>query len=124
MFIRLGTPMGLRMMSMGVPSGRCGMSSTGRIRAITPLFPCRPAILSPSAILRRWAIATRPIACTPAGIVVRPGEEARVDHLAALPVRHPQGGILHLAGLLSEDGAQELLFRGELGLALWRDLSD
>ena len=55
MFIRLGTPSGLRMMSTGVPSGRNGMSSWGRILAITPLFPWRPAILSPTEILRFWA---------------------------------------------------------------------
>ena len=30
MFIRLGTPSGLRMMSTGVPSGRNGMSSIGQ----------------------------------------------------------------------------------------------
>ncbi len=52
MFIRLGTPSGLSTMSTGVPSGRYGMSSTGRILAITPLLPWRPAILSPSLILR------------------------------------------------------------------------
>ena len=52
MFIRLGTPSGLRMTSTGVPSSRWGMSSSGTIFEITPLFPWRPASLSPSAILR------------------------------------------------------------------------
>jgi DNA-directed RNA polymerase subunit beta len=51
-FIRDGTPIGLRMMSTGVPSGRYGMSSSGRIREMTPLLPWRPAILSPSEIFR------------------------------------------------------------------------
>ena len=67
MFIRDGTPIGFRMMSIDVPSGRYGMSSIGRMREITPLLPCRPAILSPSEILRFWAIMTRTISLTPAG---------------------------------------------------------
>ena len=36
---RDGTPSGDRMMSTGVPSARNGMSSSGRILAITPLLP-------------------------------------------------------------------------------------
>ena len=36
---------------------------------------------------------------------------------------HPQRGVLHVGGLLAEDGPQELLLRGELGLALRRDLA-
>ena len=52
MFIRLGTPRGLRITSTGVPSSRNGMSSSGTILEITPLLPWRPASLSPSAILR------------------------------------------------------------------------
>ena len=54
-FIREGTPRGLRMISTGDPSGRCGMSSSGTILAITPLLPCRPAILSPTESLRFMA---------------------------------------------------------------------
>jgi hypothetical protein len=50
-----GTPSGLSTMSTGVPSSRNGMSSTGRIFAMTPLLPWRPASLSPSVILRFWA---------------------------------------------------------------------
>ena len=49
-FIRLGTPSGLSRMSTGVPSARNGMSSSGRTLEITPLLPCRPAILSPTEI--------------------------------------------------------------------------
>ena len=56
MFIREGTPSGLSTMSSGVPSGRNGMSSLGRMREITPLFPWRPAILSPTEILRFCAM--------------------------------------------------------------------
>ncbi len=51
-FIRLGTPSGFSTISTGVPSGRNGMSSSGTIRAMMPLFPCRPAILSPTLIFR------------------------------------------------------------------------
>ena len=65
MFIRLGTPRGLRMMSTGVPSGRNGMSSWGRILATTPLLPWRPAILSPTEILRLAATLTRMSRLTP-----------------------------------------------------------
>ena len=54
-------------MSTGVPSGRKGISSTGTIREMTPLLPWRPAILSPSISLRRWATLTRTMRSTPAG---------------------------------------------------------
>ena len=49
-----------------MPSSRKGISSTGTTREITPLFPWRPAILSPAVILRRWATDTRTILSTPA----------------------------------------------------------
>src|SRR6478736_3946924 len=52
------------------------------------------------------------------------GEHADVDDLAGLAVRHLQRGVAHLTGLLTEDRAQEALLRGELGLALGRDLAD
>ncbi len=45
MFIREGTPKGLRTISTGVPSGRKGISSSGRMRATTPLLPWRPGHL-------------------------------------------------------------------------------
>ncbi len=53
--MREGTPKGFKMMSTGVPSGMKGMSSSGRIRLMTPLLPWRPASLSPTEILRFWA---------------------------------------------------------------------
>ena len=49
-FIREGTPSGFNNMSIGVPSGINGISSTGSILDTTPLFPWRPAILSPTDI--------------------------------------------------------------------------
>ncbi len=67
MFMRLGTPSGLRITSMGVPSSRWGMSASGTIFEITPLLPWRPASLSPSAILRFLATYTRTRSLTPGG---------------------------------------------------------
>ncbi len=52
MFMREGTPSGFSTMSIGVPSARYGMSSTGTIVDTTPLLPCRPAILSPGWMRR------------------------------------------------------------------------
>ena len=52
MFMRRGTPSGLSTTSTGVPSSMNGMSSIGRILAMTPLLPWRPASLSPTEILR------------------------------------------------------------------------
>ena len=57
-------------------------------------------------------------------VVPLAAELADLDDLAALAVREAQGGVLHLAGLLAEDRAQEALLRGQLGLALGRDLAD
>ena len=51
-------------------------------------------------------------------------EHLDVDDLAGLAVGHLQRGVAHLAGLLTEDGAQQALLGGELGLALGRDLAD
>ena len=48
---------------------------------------------------------------------------AHLDHLAVLPGRDAQGGVLDLAGLLAEDGPQEALLRGQLGLPLGGDLA-
>ena len=121
MFMRDGTPIGFRMMSTGVPSGRNGMSSTGRMRAMTPLLPWRPAILSPSEILRFWAMrhAHHLVHAGRQLVVGRlAAEDLDVDDLAALAVRHAQRGVLHLARLLAEDRAQQPLLGRQLGLAL------
>ena len=77
-FIRDGTPSGLRTMSTGRPSGRNGMSSSGTIRAMMPLLPWRPAILSPTEIFRFSASRPSPAGSRPAG--ARPaGESCRSD---------------------------------------------
>ena len=54
--MREGTPSGFSTMSTGVPSGRNGMSQLGRMREMQPLFPWRPAILSPT---ERFFLSTR-----------------------------------------------------------------
>ena len=126
MFMRDGTPSGLRMMSTGVPSGRNGMSSWGRILATTPLLPWRPAILSPTLILRFAATLTRIRRLTP-GSSSAPFSRSNsrdVDDLAALAVRQAQARVLNLARLLAEDRAQQSLLCRQLGLALGRDLAD
>ena len=43
-------------------------------------------------------------------------EDPHVDDHTALAVGHLHRGVAHLAGLLSEDGANEPLLRGQLGL--------
>ena len=51
-------------------------------------------------------------------------EHLDVDDLADLAVGHLEAGVADLAGLLTEDGAQQALLGGQLGLALRRDLAD
>ena len=46
-FILEGTPNGFKIISIGVPSGKYGISCLVKIFEIIPLLPCRPAILSP-----------------------------------------------------------------------------
>ena len=69
---------------------------------------------------------TRTSSFTPAGSssCVVAAEDLDVDDLAALAVRHAQRRVLHLARLLAEDRAQQLLLRRQLRLALRRDLAD
>jgi hypothetical protein len=57
-------------------------------------------------------------------VAVVAAEHLDVDDLAGLAVRDLEGGVAHLAGLLTEDGAEQALLGGELGLALGRDLAD
>src|SRR4030095_17146 len=52
------------------------------------------------------------------------GEDLDADDDAFDAGRADEAGVAHVAGLLAEDRAQQLLFRGELGLALRRDLAD
>ena len=52
------------------------------------------------------------------------GEDASLDDDAAGTRRNPQAAVADVAGLLAEDGSQELLLGRQLGLALRRDLAD
>ena len=65
------------------------MSSTGTTLEITPLLPCRPAILSPSVILRICATLTRTIFSTP---VLRSRYSSRSNTLTSTTLpRSPWG---------------------------------
>ena len=51
------------------------------------------------------------------------GDLLDVDHRTGLAVRHTQRGVTNFAALLTEDGAQQTLFRSQLGFALRGDLT-
>jgi hypothetical protein len=51
-------------------------------------------------------------------------EDPDIDDLAALAVRQAEGRVLHFAGLLAEDRAEESFLCGQFGLALGSDLAD
>ena len=51
-------------------------------------------------------------------------EHANVDDRAVHAGRHAQRRVFHVGRFLTEDRAQQLLFRRQLGLALRRDLAD
>ena len=57
-------------------------------------------------------------------VLVFAGEYLHVHYNAAFAVGHAQGGIPHLSCLFAEYGAQQALFRGQLGFALGRYLAD
>ena len=57
-------------------------------------------------------------------VAVLRGEHLDVHDDAVSAVGHTQGGITHFACLLAEDGAQQALLGGQLGLALRGDLAD
>ncbi len=50
-------------------------------------------------------------------------EDAHVDHRTLDARRAGERGVAHIAGLFAEDGAQQLFFRRQLGLALGSDLA-
>jgi len=52
-----------------------------------------------------------------------PGEDPGVDDHAFDPGWHPQGSVFHVPGFFPEDGPEQLLLRGELGLAFGGDFS-
>ncbi len=57
-------------------------------------------------------------------VAVLGGKDLNVDHDTVSTVGHAQRSIADFAGLLTEDGAQQALLSGQLGLALRGDLAD
>ena len=57
-------------------------------------------------------------------VAVVGGEHLHIHHDAVGAVGHTQRGVAHFAGLLAEDGAQQALLSGQLGLALGADLTN
>ena len=57
-------------------------------------------------------------------VAVFAGEALDVDHDAGLAVRDLERGVADFSRLLAEDGAQQALLGGQIGLALRRDLAD
>src|SRR5690606_24887477 len=57
-------------------------------------------------------------------VAVLPRERTDADDRTGLAVRHLEAGVADLASLLTEDGPQQPLLRGQLGLALRRHLAD
>ena len=51
-------------------------------------------------------------------------EDLHVHHDAALAMGHTQGGVLHIAGLFTKNGAQQAFFRGQFLLTLGRNLAN
>ncbi len=100
MFIRPGMPNGFKIISTGLPSSKKGISSTGTTIETTPLFPCRPAILSPAITLRRWATETRTILSTPAD---RSASSSRVKTLTSTTIPCSPCGMRNDVSLTSRD---------------------
>ena len=57
-------------------------------------------------------------------VAVLTGHDPHIDDLSSFAVRHPEGGVFHVTGLLAEYRPQELLFGSQFGLALGRNLAD
>ena len=87
------------------------------------MLPCRPESLSPLGDLtmlrnvdaNHLVHAVRQLVAVFFGVFA--GDLLDVNHRTGLAVRHTQRGVTHFAALLTEDGAQQALFRSQLGLA-------
>ena len=97
------------------------MSSTGRTLGDNALVAVAAgdlvALLDLTASERRRRARARSRR-GPARRRSRAAEAVDVDDAAVGAVRHLEGSVAHLAGLLAEDGAQQALLGGQLGLAL------
>ncbi len=72
-------------MSTAVPSARYGISATGIMREITPLFPCRPASLSPIVTLRICATLMVTVLSTP-GSNSSPSSRSKIETSMTVPL--------------------------------------
>ena len=126
MFMRLGTPSGLRMISTGRAVLEMRHVLFGHDLGDDALVavPAGELVALGDLALLGDVDAHQLVDAGRQLVVVLAREDLDVDDLAALAVRHLEAGVAHLAGLLLEDGADELLLGGELGLALGRDLAD
>ena len=126
MFIRLGTPSGLRMMSTGRPVRQVRHVLRRQDLGDDALVAVAAGHLVADADLALLGDRhpDQPVDARLQVVVELAAELADLDDLAALAVGQAQGAVLHFAGLLAEDGAQEPLLGGQLGLALRRDLAD
>src|SRR5438132_17394 len=136
-FIRDGTPSGFSTISTGVPSGRCGMSSSGRMRAMTPLLPWRPAILSPTDSFRFMATYALTSLMTPGGsssprrifsffssnrfLMTSTCRSVRCSRSFTSSSSRRAA---YVARLLAVARPEQFFFRRQLRLALRRDLAD
>ena len=112
----------LPLSSTSLPPSSCRASSSTHLAEVAS----REMILTSS----RWSLRSFSFSCVldVLGALVLLGALAGEDRASmTMPLharRDAQRAVADVAGLLAEDGAQELLFRRELGLALRRDLAD
>ncbi len=81
--------MGEIIISTGVPSDKCGISTSGRIFEITPLLPCLPASLSPMTTWRNCAASITILRIVP-GSSSSPFFLSKIETLMIVP-RSPWG---------------------------------
>src|SRR3954447_5247057 len=111
MFIRRGTPSGLRITSTGVPSSANGMSSIGRDLCDDSLVAVTAGELVTHGDLAFLGDVDPHQLVDARGqlVAVLAVELADADDRARLTVGHLHRGVADLAGLLTEDRAQEPL---------------
>lgn len=116
-----GNPERIEDDSIGVPFGRnCCMSSCGTTIETTPLFPWRPAILSPTWILRVWATFTLILFEDASWQFVASyfGEDLDADNFSTFATREAKRAVFNIAGFVTEDRAKKPFFCGKFGFHL------
>ena len=126
MFIRLGTPSGLRIdvdRAAVLEERHVLLGDDLRDDALVAVAAGELVALRDLALLRH--VDADELVDARREVVARvAGERLDADHLAALAVRDLERGVADLARLLLEDRADQLLLGGQLGLALRRHLAD